>query len=171
MLTMTPQADLGVFYEADALRYREDPRSRATQVVTREVFCAFYAGCPSIGFALDGEPIGGVVFDGEQAHIAVLPQYHGRWALLLKPAVEWLLGLKREVLVEVERDNARCLRFMERSGWQRVQATDDSIVFRIAAQGGTRKTEYPYPGLRARLRRNPAPSAGAAACGLLAASA
>lgn len=152
MLKMTPQADLAVFYEADAVRYRENPESRATQVVTQAVFCEFYAGCPSIGFELDGEPIGGVVFDGEQAHIAVLPKYHGRWALLLKPAVEWLLSLKREVLVEVERDNLRCLRFMERSGWQQVRTADDAIVYRIAPQGGTRKTEYPFPGLRSRLR-------------------
>jgi hypothetical protein len=156
MLKMTCRADLAVFYEADAVRYRNNPHSRATQVITQEVFCAFYADCPSIGFEMDGVPIGGVVFDGEQAHIAVLPQYHGRWALLLKPALEWLFSLKREVVVEVERDNARCLRFMERSGWQHLRTTDDAVFYRIGPQGGTRKTEYPFHGLHRHARRRPA---------------
>jgi len=145
MLKMTHRADLAVFYEADAVRYRDDPR-RSTQVITQEVFCAFYADCPSVGFEMDGVPIGGVVFDGEQAHIAVLPQYHGRWALLLKPAVEWLFSLKREVIVEVERDNALCLRFMERNGWQQMRTTDEAVFYRLVPQGGARKTEYPFRG-------------------------
>jgi GNAT superfamily N-acetyltransferase len=156
MLKMTCRADLAVFYEADAVRYRNNPQSRATQVVTQDVFCAFYADCPSVGFEMDGVPIGGIVFDGDQAHIAVLPQYHGRWALLLKPALAWLFSLKREIVVEVERDNARCLRFMERSGWQHLRTTGDAVFYCLSPQGGTRKTEYPFHGLHQLTRRRPA---------------
>jgi hypothetical protein len=118
-------------------------------VVTREAFLRFYADSPSVGFESNGAPIGGILFDGEQAHIAVLPSHHGRWALLLKPALEWLFTLRPEILVEVERDNARCLRFLDRHGWPRVGETADDFVYRLTAQGGHRKTAYPYRGRRA----------------------
>ncbi|GKS91770.1 GNAT family N-acetyltransferase [Acidovorax sp. SUPP2539] len=156
MLKLTPQADLGVFYDADSARYAAGCTQDYTQTVTRDAFAAFYAECPSIGFESDGAPIGGILFDGEQAHIAVLPRYHGLWALLLKPALQWLFSLKADILVAVENDNHRCLRFMERHGWQRIEARGDDIIYRITPQGGLRKTEYPRP------HRNGAPAARAA---------
>jgi len=151
MLRLSPQADLGVFYDADSDRYRSGSAQDYTQTVTRDAFVAFYADCPSIGFEADGAPIGGILFDGEQAHIAVLPRYHGLWALLLKPALQWLFSLKPEILVAVESDNHRCLRFMERHGWPRVEEQGDDIIYRITAQGGLRKTAYPIPGHRSAL--------------------
>jgi GNAT superfamily N-acetyltransferase len=153
MLKLTEPADLGTMYDAESARYREAGDGSCLQVVTREAFLNFYEGCPSIGFEDDGMPIGGILFDGEQAHIAVLPSYHGRWALLLKPALDWLFTLQAEILVEVERDNARCLRFMDRHGWPRVGETDDDIVYRLVPQGGRRKTAYPYAGPRGRSPR------------------
>jgi hypothetical protein len=141
-LRLAPRVDLAVFYEADRLRYAA--RTHVTERVTRDAFVAFYADCPSMGFECDGQPIGGVVFDGEQAHIAVLPSYHGRWALLLKPMLHWLFGLKPEIIVRVEADNVLCLRFMERNGWQRLGVDGDDVVYRMTPQNGTRKTEYPF---------------------------
>jgi hypothetical protein len=149
MLRLTQEADLGVMYDADAARYA-DAGSECLQVVTRDAFVSFYQGCPSIGFEADGQAIGGILFDGEQAHIAVLPSHHGRWALLLKPALDWLFSLQAEILVEVERDNTRCLRFLDRHGWPRVGETEDDIVFRLVPQDGQRKTAYPFSGLRHR---------------------
>lgn len=151
MLKLTERADLGVLYDADALR----PGSgRYAGAVTRERFAAFYAQCPSIGFEADGRPIGGILFDGEEAHIAVLPSHHGRWALLLKPALEWLFALRADITVAVEHDNDRCLRFLDRHGWQRVGERGDDVLYRLVPQGGTRKTAYPYRrGLRRRAAR------------------
>lgn len=148
MLRLTEAADLGVMYDADAARHAET--GAFLEVVTRDAFVDFYEGCPSIGFEADGQPIGGILFDGEQAHIAVLPSHHGRWALLLKPALDWLFSLQTDILVEVERDNKRCLRFLDRHGWPRVGETEDDIVYRLAPQGGQRKTAYPFTGLRHR---------------------
>jgi len=150
MLRLTEAADLGVMYDADAARYAGATGSECLQVVTRDTFVAFYEGCPSIGFEADGQAIGGILFDGEQAHIAVLPSHHGRWALLLKPALDWLFSLQTEILVEVERDNLCCQRFLDRHGWPRVGETEDDIVYRLVPQGGQRKTAYPFPGLRRR---------------------
>ncbi|MGM9488025.1 GNAT family N-acetyltransferase [Ideonella sp. YS5] len=147
MLRLTEAADLGVMYDADAARY-DEAGSPCLEVVTRAAFVDFYEGCPSIGFEADGQAIGGILFDGEQAHIAVLPSHHGRWALLLKPALEWLFSLQTDILVEVERDNTRCLRFLDRHGWPRVGQTEDDIVYRLSPQGGQRKTAYPFLGKR-----------------------
>lgn len=152
MLKLTEKADLAVLYEADVARYRAASEDRFTRAVTKDVFTSFYATCPSIGFEQDGQPIGGIIFDGEEAHIAVLPSHHGRWALLLKPALQWLFSLKDEILVEVERDNDRALAFMDRHGWERVQELPDDIVYRLVPQGGTRKTAY-----QAALPRRPRP--------------
>lgn len=150
MLRLTERADLGVMYDAEAARYAQAADAGCLQVVTRDTFLRFYEGCPSVGFEADGVPIGGILFDGEQAHIAVLPSRHGRWALLLKPALDWLFTLCPEILVEVERDNTRCLRFLDRHGWPRVGETSGDIVYRLTAQGGRRKTAYPFAGLRPR---------------------
>jgi hypothetical protein len=155
MLRLTEPADLGVIYDADAARYAQAGQADRLALVTRETFLRFYEGCPSIGFEADGQPIGGILFDGEQAHIAVLPSHHGRWALLLKPALDWLFTLRAEILVEVERDNAPCLRFLDRHGWARVGETEDDFVYLLTAQGGRRKTAYPFAGLRRRPSRVP----------------
>jgi hypothetical protein len=150
MLRLTDAADLGVMYDAEAVRYADPSGNDCLPALTRDAFVAFYEGCPSIGFEADGQPIGGILFDGAQAHIAVLPSHHGRWALLFKPALDWLFSLRDEILVEVERDNTRCLRFLDRHGWPRVGETEDDIVYRLFRQGGQRKTAYPFPGLRRR---------------------
>lgn len=153
MLTLAPQADLAVFYEADVARYRQAGTTRFSDTVTQDVFVRFFAHCPSIGFRRDGQDIGGILFDGTQAHIAVLPQHHGHWGALLKPALEWLFSLRREILVEVERDNERCHRFMQHVGWQCVGERPDVLVYRLVPQQGTRRT--PHPVVRP-LRHRPA---------------
>jgi hypothetical protein len=143
MLTLAPRADLAVFYEADVARYRAAGTTRFADTVTQDVFVSFFAHCPSIGFRRDGQDIGGILFDGRQAHIAVLPQHHGHWGALLKPALEWLFSLRRDILVEVERDNSRCLRFMRHVGWQCVGERPDVLVYRLVPQQGTRRTAHP----------------------------
>ncbi|WP_026433884.1 GNAT family N-acetyltransferase [Paracidovorax oryzae] len=158
MLKLTDRVDLGVFYDADAARYGDQGY---TETVTRERFAAFYADCPSIGFEADGQPIGGILFDGEEAHIAVLPSHHGRWALLLKPALAWLFALQPGITVAVERNNTRCLRFLDRHGWQRAGERDGDLLYRLEPQGGTRKTAYPF---RRRARGTVSPSAEVAPC-------
>jgi hypothetical protein len=148
MLRITPQADLGVFFDADNDRYLQRHPGRAAPLLEKEAFISHYAGCPSIGFECDGQPIGGVIFDGQQAHIAVLPDYHGRWGLLLKPACDWLFGLRREVFVRVESDNVKSRRMMDRCGWQRVGTEGEDLIYRMAPQRGLRKAPYPWTSRR-----------------------
>ena len=73
----------------------------------------------------------------------MLPQHHGHWGALLKPALEWLFSLRREILVEVERDNTRCHRFMRHVGWECVDERPDVFIYRLVPQQGTRRTAHP----------------------------
>ncbi len=143
-LTLTPRADLDVFYAADRLRYVERHPEVLT-IITREVFVGLYGQCPSIGFACDGQSIGGIIFDGQAAHIAVLPAYHGRWALLFRRSLDWLFGLKREILVEVEADNDKCIAFMARNGWQALHEQDGNITYLMTPEGGPGSTRRRRP--------------------------
>ncbi|WP_446902551.1 GNAT family N-acetyltransferase [Burkholderia sp. YIM B11467] len=127
---LADRADLAVFYEADA-SYFHAGRADILQVVSLEVFIAHYSGCPSIGFVCDGRAIGGMILDRGHAHLAVLPAYHGRWAILWKPALEWLFRMTPEALGVVEADNRVCVEFMKRNGWTGVPTGDGKIVFRI----------------------------------------
>jgi len=137
-LSLAPAVDLRVFYQADAARYAA-AKPHVLARVTEEAFVAYFRGCPSLGFECDGRPIGGVIFDGKEAHIAVLPEHRGRWAWLLRPAIDWLFSLEPQILVEIERDNQACVAFMDRNGWRRVGAGNDTITYLMEHQGGTRR--------------------------------
>jgi len=135
-LSLAPAADLRVFYQADAARYAM-AKPHVLARVTEEAFVSHFLGCPSLGFECDGRPIGGVIFDGKEAHIAVLPEYRGRWAWLLKPAIDWLFSLKPRILVEIEGDNKACIAFMDRNGWRRVSESEEGITYLMTHQAGT----------------------------------
>src|SRR5258706_2756448 len=123
-LRLTERVDLEVYYEADRLRFDD----QVLAVVTREAFRELYAHCPSVGFERDGVHIGGVIFDGEAPHIAVLPQWQGRWGPLLKPMLRWLYSLKREIVIEVEDSNAPLRRFVEHCGWPAIGRTHEGTL-------------------------------------------
>ncbi|WP_240702273.1 GNAT family N-acetyltransferase [Trinickia terrae] len=133
-MRLTDRVDLDLYYEIDSARFDESVR----RVVTREVFKSIYADCPSVGLECDGQPIGGVIFDGESAHIAILPSHHGRWAHLLRPLLAWLFSFKQEIFVHLEAENSKGLAFVERCGWQRVRAEGDEVVYLMTPGGGRR---------------------------------
>jgi hypothetical protein len=109
MLRLTERVDLDVYYSIDIARFDYAVR----RVVTRDAFRMLYANRPSRGFECNGKPIGGVIFDGTSAHIAVHESHHGRWALLLKETLEWLFGLSEEIFVRIEADNRKSLAFVD----------------------------------------------------------
>jgi GNAT superfamily N-acetyltransferase len=143
-LRLAPCVDLAVYYAADAVRY-DTPGCDTLMHVTPAVFAARYRDCPSIGFEYDGQPIGGILFDGETAHIAVLPAWRGRWALLLRPALDWLFDLQPEILAEVEADNPAGLEFMHRNGWPAIGRRGPWIVHRMTKQPRRPAATSPAP--------------------------
>jgi hypothetical protein len=122
---LTPQLDLAVFYDAETARFVKNGNRYLLELMPKEKFISTYKHCVSLGFACAGHPIGGVIFDGTQAHIAVLLEHHGYWTFLLKPACDWLFKLKPEIKVQLESNNLVAIRFMERNGWKRL---DDACL-------------------------------------------
>lgn len=142
--TLTPQADLAVFYAADARRYAGTP---VLAQVSLDVFRRFYGGFPSRGFACDGRPIGGALFDGKGTHLAVLPEHHGHWGRLWAPTLDWLFGLKPEMHIDIETDNQKALAFMERNGWRRMAGSPPgSVRFLMRAVPGRFRQRLPQVG-------------------------
>ncbi|NHZ91137.1 GNAT family N-acetyltransferase [Massilia sp. CCM 8733] len=128
-LRLTDCADVGLMYDIEQSRYP----SAQTAVATRERTVTHYLGCPSVGYEIDGVAAGGAVFDGRELHLAVLPQFHGRWAWLLKPTLDWLFALCDPVRVRIEQDNARCIRFMDSGGWERVDEDRQYITYLLSS--------------------------------------
>jgi hypothetical protein len=128
-LRLLDKVDLSIYYDADRLQFDADWPVR--NGVTRELFVETMKNCPSVGFEMDGVQFGGVLFDGHQAHLAVLPSFQGKWALLIRPALQWLLSLQDEIDVSVDQSNAKCIRFCDRNHWPRISENQLSVTFRI----------------------------------------
>jgi hypothetical protein len=131
-LRLTEKADLGLMYDAEKMRY--DPAIFAALQLTRERFIEFYAGAPSLGYEIDGLPAGGALFHHQQLHLAILPQFYGRWAWLLKPTLEWLFDMQDPVEVQIEKHNTRCVRFMEAGQWPRVAENEQLITYLLSRE-------------------------------------
>jgi GNAT superfamily N-acetyltransferase len=133
-LKLASRVDLDVYYDADSNRFDR----RVLSVVTREAFRKTFEACPSVGFECDGVPIGGVIFDGDVPHIAVLPQWHGRWGPLLRPMLRWLYALKADIRVHVDYGNPSIRRFVEHCGWPVVDADLRGTFHRMTPDGARR---------------------------------
>jgi GNAT superfamily N-acetyltransferase len=128
---LTEKADPDVIYDIELVRY--GIAFCEQHGVTRAVFRRWCERQQSIGYEADGQPIGGMLFD-HQPHIAVLPEHHGKWAVLFKASLEWLFAIQDPVRTQVEADNKPCIRFMERNGWRRVDADERFITYEVTAQ-------------------------------------
>lgn len=145
-LRMTDKADLKVFYDADRRIY--DSAWLAAHGLTEEKFIARYRDCPSVGFEKGGIPFGGMILHGNDAHIAVLPEFHGKFATLLRPALAWLFSQQSEVYAKVHRPNRQSLRFLRRIGGKLVGSDDNFFIFIISnawLPPALRQSHHPEP--------------------------
>ena len=129
---LTPSANLDVMFDAEVILYSAIFLSTITN--HRQFFNDFYASCPSVGFEIDGVSAGGAIYDGEHFHIAVLPAFYGRWGRLWQPTLAWLFSIADPVDARIAKDNLRCLRFAERSGFPRIAEDDVVITYRMSSQ-------------------------------------
>lgn len=129
-LRMTDKADLKVYYDADIRMY--DRAWMAAHGFTEEAFIARYRDCPSVGFEQGGIPFGGVILDGNDFHIAILPEFHGKWGALLRPALAWLFSQRSEVRARVHRPNRQGLRFFRRLGAKLVESDGNFLIFSLS---------------------------------------
>jgi GNAT superfamily N-acetyltransferase len=128
---LSTRADLATFYDADASFFR-GKRAETLRIVSKESFIAHYRDCPSLGFMYGDTHIGGLIFDRGYVHLAVLPEFHGRWAILWDSALDWLFSVAPQVLAVVEADNAVCIEFMRRDGWPRLSVDGNKITYLLA---------------------------------------
>lgn len=143
-LRMTGKADLKVLFDADRRLYSDE--WMAALNITEESFIARYRDCPSVGFENDGIPFGGMILHGNDLHLAILPEFHRKWAILFRPALEWVFSLRSEVYGKVHRPNRQSLRFLRRMGATLVESDDNFLIFNISPEGVV-------PALRPRQRR------------------
>jgi GNAT superfamily N-acetyltransferase len=135
LFTLTPQADLAVCYAVDSLRYIEWGDTEMLEAVPLTRYVEAYQDCASIGFAYNTQPIGGMIWDGKEVHLAVLPEFHGQWAgNLLEGALDWLFALQPVIDVEVEVNNDKVIHFAHRNGWAQLRSDGKWATFRMMRQ-------------------------------------
>ena len=131
-MRLLPQADMELLYDIDIARY--DRKVMEGVGYTQKRFKETFEKFPSISFECDGKAIGGMVFDGSQVHLVVHPDYHGRWAILWKDALRWMFSLKDTFHLEIERNNEKCLCFMDKNNWPRIKTDDFFVTYEATLQ-------------------------------------
>lgn len=133
LMQITEKVDLEVYYQVESARY--DPATLDKMGVNKEIFIAYYESCHSVGLMADGKPIGGILLDGDQFHLAVLPEYHGRWRHMFPEMLQRCFSLRDRFFANVDIDNEKCIRFMDSMQWPRVKCTESCITYEIADYG------------------------------------
>ncbi|MFZ6773927.1 GNAT family N-acetyltransferase [Undibacterium sp. SXout7W] len=129
-LRMTDKADLKVFYDADMRIYT--PEWVEAHGISEEDFIAYYRDSPSIGFECGNVPFGGAILHGNDIHVAILPEFHGKWATLLPSALEWIFSQRDEVFGKAHRANRQSLRFIRRFGCKLIRSDEHFLIFSIS---------------------------------------
>lgn len=131
--TLKEPADLSVYYAADMIRYTPDYLKSIG--VTKEAFLEYYGVCPSVGFFADEKQIGGVIYDPRlnEVHIAILPEYYGRWGRLFAQAIGWIFTGRDMVFGCVDHTNLSAIHFMERNRFEPVGEHRGTIKYKMTA--------------------------------------
>ena len=137
---LTEKADLGVIYDADRSRYSAEEWKKFPSIATREFFITFCRTkeYPTLGFSYDEKPIGGIIFDGQTVHLAVLPEHYGKWGVLWIKALRWILAQKDPIEIKIEAGNEKMHRFMERNNCLKIQEEANFVTY----LGSSKTTPY-----------------------------
>lgn len=124
------KADHDVMFEAERSSYTPEVRA----LWTREYFFAARSALPSIGLAADGKCIGGVYMDHGFIHISVLPPYQGKRSLVYARGLAWAFSHADPIYAGILESNRQCIRFAERSGWEKVGRFNGVVYYRSTRQ-------------------------------------
>jgi GNAT superfamily N-acetyltransferase len=129
---LVEKANLALCYDIDSARYSAAEVARMG--VSKALFCELFQDVPTLGFAYDDRPIGGCTLYQGGFHIAVLPEFHGRWSVLWPATLEWLFALQDPVEVKPEKFNPRAIAFFRRHGFPQVREDDGHVYFEMSRQ-------------------------------------
>ena len=106
--------------------YAEELRAYAPQVLEQlrlpqmagaaELFRQAYAGCPSIGFEVEGRAIGGCLMEGSKMHLAVNPAFHGVWTLKIAEVFDWVFSHSDPAVGRIYAGNRPAMRLARHIG-------------------------------------------------------
>lgn len=123
--------DPHVFWQAEM----SDPVEQRSALIfdrTEEEFCRTLSQYPSIGFEDDGKQFGGVFIDQHLCmHIAILPEYQGRWGSLFKQGIDWAFSVSNTLYALVAKENRKIRRFIAHHNWPMIYETEFVALHRI----------------------------------------
>lgn len=126
-LWLVDSADLTVYFDADTRRYTKDWFEK--NGLTLEIFKARFHQSPSLGFVCDGQQFGGIIIDKGELHLAILPEFQGRWSILIPEILDWIFFHHDPIFCRAEHDNDLCLQFAKRMGWKLVDKDEHYYFF------------------------------------------
>ena len=127
-MRLLPCADFSVMYQAE----KETDKELFMQFDLKEQeYITLASKYPSIGFEVDNKCVGGMFVRANKIHLSVLPEYHGKWGWLFKPAFKWAFTVSDPLYAIVSRENEKVLRFIRRHDWKQVNEIDSTIVFEL----------------------------------------
>lgn len=96
----------------------------------REALAENYALWPIEGERGSGEMVGGILFVGHTIHIAVLPEWRGRWVRpsLLRAWREWT-EIKADMYATPDASNKEAIELIRRLGAKHIRREGDHEVF------------------------------------------
>lgn len=144
-LCLADSADLAVYFDADTRRYSQDWFEK--NGLTLERFVTRFHQSPSLGFVFDGRQFGGLIIDNGELHLAILPEFQGRWSLLIPDILDWIFSHHDPIFCRAEHDNELCLQFARRMGWKLVDKDEHYYFF-------AGKAEWIPANLQRRCRKN-----------------
>ncbi|MEK8029951.1 hypothetical protein AACH06_03875 [Ideonella sp. DXS29W] len=112
-------ADLGVMYAEELRAYPPQvlKQMKLPEMTSGEaIFKRCYAGCPSIGFEVDGRAVGGCLMEENKMHLAVHPDFHGVWTLQIAEVFDWVFSHSDPAIGRIYAGNRPALRLAHHIG-------------------------------------------------------
>jgi len=98
---------------------------------SKEKYISTLSCLPSVGYEHNGEDIGGAVLVGNKLHLAVMNQYKGLWASLLKPTLLWAFEIHNPLIVRISASNSSAIRLLDATSFSFKESKDGMNTYEI----------------------------------------
>ena len=84
-----------------------------------------------IGLYDNLKPVGMFFYEENRIHIAILPEYRGKWAHLFDDIIQYGINKFGSVIAKIHKDNKYTQRLATRYGFHYIKHEDDYIIYQI----------------------------------------